>query len=487
VVNVRALGAKGNGVHNDTDAFQRASRLVENAHGGTILIPPGDYLVGCQRRGLPGEPYWVGEPVIAIGGCRRPVVIRGAPGQARTRLFTAPRLRFGTFNPDTGEPEDGPPGGTAWVVSPYPAGIIDVQNNIRVMISNLELDGNLPNLEIGGVTDRMDGRQIAAHGIFASDVREVEIHDVYTHHNAADGLLAVFHGLTQQDLVTTPIVLERVRSEFNARAAFSWHGGIGLAATDCDFSHTGRGGLATPPACGLDIETTDVFPTSICRDGLFQDCRFVDNTGVGVISDGGDPRLPSVMDVQYMTFDRCQILTLTGQSAIWPKRPAFRFTNCGIHGWCTNAFSQPDPAVAAPDPRYPTTFQSCTFEDIPYNGHAPAFPGSAALIETGGLGVALDGCTITAHRLRALWANAPGMIARDSVITHAWAAAPIGAFQSLVWDMQLDMVEFREDLPAGSWYIAYGNTRTHNVRVSGPSVGWGPARLIGTIPDNLWN
>lgn len=49
VYNVRDYGARGDGSTNDTAAFQRVSRAVMDAGGGTISIPRGVYVVGRQR------------------------------------------------------------------------------------------------------------------------------------------------------------------------------------------------------------------------------------------------------------------------------------------------------------------------------------------------------------------------------------------------------------------------------------------------------
>jgi polygalacturonase len=50
VFNVRDFGAKGNGTTKDTRAFQKAFKHCA-AHGGTVLVPPGNYLIGSVRMG----------------------------------------------------------------------------------------------------------------------------------------------------------------------------------------------------------------------------------------------------------------------------------------------------------------------------------------------------------------------------------------------------------------------------------------------------
>jgi hypothetical protein len=45
VLNLRSYGARGDGRTNDTDAFVRAAADLNAAGRGTLLIPPGTYIV----------------------------------------------------------------------------------------------------------------------------------------------------------------------------------------------------------------------------------------------------------------------------------------------------------------------------------------------------------------------------------------------------------------------------------------------------------
>ncbi len=71
-INVRDLGAKGDGTTNDTTAFQKAAAAINAAGGGTIYIPPGNYVVGRQN---PAGGTYIGEHVLHIQDCPDPVLI----------------------------------------------------------------------------------------------------------------------------------------------------------------------------------------------------------------------------------------------------------------------------------------------------------------------------------------------------------------------------------------------------------------------------
>lgn len=62
-VNVRALGASGNGRSDDTSAFRQAIRNVGSS-GGIIFVPPGTYRVGALDS--PGNVSWVGVPGASV-------------------------------------------------------------------------------------------------------------------------------------------------------------------------------------------------------------------------------------------------------------------------------------------------------------------------------------------------------------------------------------------------------------------------------------
>jgi uncharacterized secreted repeat protein (TIGR03808 family) len=62
-LNVRALGAVGNGRSDDTRAFARAIRAARS-RGGIIFVPPGTYRVGELES--PGKVTWVGVPGASV-------------------------------------------------------------------------------------------------------------------------------------------------------------------------------------------------------------------------------------------------------------------------------------------------------------------------------------------------------------------------------------------------------------------------------------
>lgn len=342
------FGAKGDGTTNDTLAFNRLAREINARGGGPVAFRPCTYLVGLQNDAVPPYAY-APVPILQLSGCRRPVTIRGN-GAA---LKCAPGLRYGTFDPHTGERFDHPmpftkPGYTA---TPYDY-MISVRNCAgAVTISDVELDGSVESLVIGGPWGDT-GFQIAAVGLFLADNTGGEtITNVRSHHHAQDGMM--LRGPTRQ-ATDTRSILTRVRCEFNGRQGCSLIGGTGYTFRNCRFAETAMVQVQSAPAAGFDIEQEG----NPIRDVRFLRCEFSGNAGVGLVADSGDSA-----DVSFVA---CRFVG-TANWAVWPHKPRFRFVDCIFVGPVVNCWSDRDPARA-------TQFVGCTFADtvtLPLRGKPP--------------------------------------------------------------------------------------------------------------------
>jgi hypothetical protein len=338
-----AFGAAGDGVTNDTAAFARLGAAVTAAGGGTIELRKTTYIVGEQKPVLQrgGRSSFAESKILELRGCRSPLTIRGNGA----RLRCAPGLRYGTFDPLTGEATHHPmPFLGGGIASPYSFMILIEGCTGSVEVAELELDGALPRLRIGGeYGDR--GRQIPACGLGLVNNRGPEtIRDVHAHHHGQDGLY--IDGVDADIVPAASRRVIRVSSQYNGRQGCSVVGGRGYSFESCVFSHTGRSTVATSPGAGLDIEAEG---GKKIRNLEFADCRFEDNFGVGMVADSGDS--------EGAIFRRCTFVGTTAWSA-WPFKPRFRFERCTFVGALVRCFASPDPAKA-------TQFDGCTFLDDP--------------------------------------------------------------------------------------------------------------------------
>lgn len=330
-INVLDFGADPTGTTNSTSAFAAASAAIEAADGGKLVIPEGLYIVGEQTfAGQAGLGYaYSPSKIIDIRNCNNPVIIEGNGAV----LKIANGLRFGAFNPVTGLPIVTVP---PYTVADSQAAIGDVINifNCRSLaITDLELDGNINNQIIGGFWGDT-GRQLSARGVYDQQNDSVVVSNVYAHHHGLDGFETQRTATTSTTTVY-PHTYINCRSTYNGRQGMSWTGGNNLTLISCDFSHTGKNGVvSSSPAAGLDIEPEG----GIGANGTFINCRFYDNTGVGVLASSG-----SSSDCSFYS---CQMIGTTNWSG-WTQFPRYRFHDCTIVGAWVYPGGSSDPENAA--------------------------------------------------------------------------------------------------------------------------------------------
>lgn len=353
------FGAKGDGVTNDSRAFAMLGHAVTEAGGGTVALRKTTYIVGGQTPPTSPTALYYFSPVelMVFKGCTRPVTVHGNGA----RLKCADGLRYGVFDlqgrrVDKPMPYTGP-----GVASPYNAMIRVEKCSGGVEISDVELDGNLPGLVIGGPYGDT-GRQIPTVGIAFLDNSGPEIiRNVHAHHHAMDGLM--LDGVDTAAPRLPKRLIQGLTAEYNGRQGASIIGGRSYVFERCKFNHTGRSVIESAPAAGVDIEAENGKKN---RDHSFTDCEFIDNVGCGMVADSGDS--------EGGTFTRCTFVGTTAWS-IWPFKPNFRFNNCRIVGAVVNAWGDKDPARAA-------QFTDCLFLDDPalapggriYYGGKPSGP-----------------------------------------------------------------------------------------------------------------
>ena len=393
------FGAVGDGRTNDTDAFAAMAAFVTAHGGGDIALRKTTYLVGRDERPVT-EPL----PIMHFRGCERSLTISGNGA----RLRCAPSLLFGAFDPVTGNPSDRPAPNyrLSERSSPYSAMILAEECAGQVDIDDLELDGRLAELRIGGHYGG-PGWQIPAIGIHLLNNRGVErLSDIHAHHHALDGILV--DGVDGRSAAST---LRGVRSEYNGRQGCSVTGGWNYRFEDCSFGHNGKGGLLSPPGAGVDIEAEG---GKKVRNLQFSGCRFADNAGVGLVAEVGDS--------EGATFDNCTFVGTTSWAA-WPNRPAFRFRDCLFVGPIVHAFGDADPTRAC-------QFSRCRFRDDPaLAGGDPVCAGPVVSLDRT-LNVLFDHCDFTmTHRGLLPWVT-PDTIFADCTMSQRdpGLAYPRGTF-----------------------------------------------------------
>ncbi|MGI4885288.1 MAG: right-handed parallel beta-helix repeat-containing protein [Janthinobacterium lividum] len=359
------FGALGDGKTNDQAAFAKAAAFFNQraqtpagAGAAVLTVPKGVYLVG-QQDAAGNTP-----DVLRLVNCRN-LTIAGADS-ATTEIRYAAGLRYGAFDPKTQRPYEAPAG--MFTDPNYAARggtCLVLQGCDNVAVSGLNLNGNSPKLLIGGHWGDT-GIQLPADGIFISDSRRVSLRRLALHHFGRDGIQVLNHLAKRlDDPQREDIVLENSTCTYNGRQGLSVTGVNGLRAVNCNFSHTGRAvvaatgkALMSSPSAGVDLEPEGGFVANV----RFDNCRFVDNAGVGIVSDRGNDSQPNA--TKNVVVASSLVWGPTNWSA-WVTQPGFLFTDCHIYG----AFVHGCKATTAAEA---TRFVGCTFEDRPYHGQ-PAY------------------------------------------------------------------------------------------------------------------
>lgn len=331
------FGAVGDGVTNDTDAFARMSAAVSASGGGTVTLRATTYLVGEQGPDPTGYYAYLPATIMKFDGCTKALTIQGNGAVLRC----ADGLRYGTFDPATGQPTKNPMPytGSGQLASPYRAMILIQNCTGTVSMKSIELDGNLGGLSIGGPYGDT-GWQIPAIGLqLLNNTGGEYIVGVYSHHHGQDGLY-----FDTSPTRTASTQVSECTSDYNGRQGCSIVGGCNYSFTNCRFSNTGRAVLMSAPAAGLDIES-EVNPI---RNLSFSSCLFSNNSGAGMVADSGDS--------DGASFSNCKFIGTDTWSA-WPNKPHFQFADCTFVGSICNAFSD------ATDATRSAQFLRCSFVD----------------------------------------------------------------------------------------------------------------------------
>jgi hypothetical protein len=338
VLSPEMFGAAGDGLTNDSAAFAALSARINAVKGGTVVLGRDKtYVVGRQRPG--GIRAFLPSPILELARLTRPLAIRGNGA----RLIAASELRYGSFDRLTGKALHAPLPNLdeSSIAAPY-AAMISVRGcTAPLMIRDVELDGNVRNLVIGGKWGDA-GWQVPGSGLYLLDnVAQETVENVFSHHQPLDG--CIISGPSDRRAGSR---IARLRCEFNGRQGLSFTGGRNYDFVDCAFAQTGASVLSSAPGAGVDLEAED---NKTIRHLSFTKCRFADNAGSGLGADGGD--------IAEVHFADCEFVGSRNWSA-WPRKPRFRFERCSFAGAVVHAYPSDDPSLAC-------HFLDCLFSDDP--------------------------------------------------------------------------------------------------------------------------
>ena len=224
-IDVRRHGALGDGVHDDTTAFQHAIDALPD-DGGTIVVPAGSYRIDPLR-----------------------------PVRLRSRMH----LQLAADASLLAKPNNAARAYVLWLR----------------LVDDVEVSGG----RIVGERGRHLGTAGEwGHGIQIVGASRVTVRDLRISDCWGDGICIGaknVHGGPR--VLSTDVVIDRVVSTGNRRQGLSIGGSRRVRVSHCEFSHT----AGTAPQCGIDIEPDKPDATTDVR---IEHCRIHHNAAHGVLA-----------------------------------------------------------------------------------------------------------------------------------------------------------------------------------------------------------
>lgn len=224
-INVRNRGAIGNGVHDDTAAFQNAIDALPSG-GGTVFVPVGTYLI---------------DPTVKV--------------RLRSRMHL--RLASGAVLKAKANSAD-----RTYLLFLH-------------QISDVEISGG----EILGERDRHIGTTGEwGHGIMVRGASRVTIRDILIHKCWGDGIsiAATTNHSADPGIPSVDVAISNIACIDNRRQGLSLGYARNVRIYDSEFSYTS----GTTPGCGIDIESDFDHPNA--SNTHIENCVFRHNQGNGI-------------------------------------------------------------------------------------------------------------------------------------------------------------------------------------------------------------
>ena len=222
VRSVKDYGAKGDGVTDDTAAFNRAIASLPSS-GGTVTVPAGTYLIDPWRNGAWGVNL---RSYMLLSMDSNAILKSKTTNQKRTRMINVPS------------------GAT------------------QVEVAGGQLQGDrATHIYASGSTDEWN------MGIQIGGATHVTIRDLWVGNFTGDGVCTGGG--------TTDLVIANIVSTNNRRQGLSITHAYSVKVLDSEFSYTN----GTAPQHGIDVEPDSPYT---CTDVLIQNCNLHHNAGVGI-------------------------------------------------------------------------------------------------------------------------------------------------------------------------------------------------------------
>ncbi|MEO8088519.1 MAG: hypothetical protein ABI763_16995, partial [Bacteroidota bacterium] len=397
--NLPNFGADPTGSSSSECAFEAANNYINawvnsglnNGDIFTLYFPPGTYIVGRQTlwgetavtpvTGVPMTNYkWFakGHDIFLLNGINgiysnqiNPLVFEGIPDQngILPKIKYADCLSYGAFVPNGYYHSGYRYLMVASAVVPCQEAFIgclfNISNSKYVTINNLELDGNLPNLALGGATVSGAGNNEQHYGILITGTntynpltfgsRDITLNNVNVHHFGYAGIEIAPHNW--QPIVN--LILKDCKFNSNGCCGFAWEAGGGIRADNCRFNSNAIETITTIQACGMDIESGGVEKS---HNGIFTNCEFKYNYLNGVTNSEVPPTNERDFTFKHCTFVGSEFSPGIPHTKFQAGNPIF-LTTPGCHFDCCDFYGTINYSYDSPTEVDKMIFNSCSFNE----------------------------------------------------------------------------------------------------------------------------
>jgi len=297
-------------------------------------------------------------------------------------------------------------------------------------IRNLDLNGNIDNLTIGGyfATDQA-GINLPNGGIRIDGCESIEIENCSANYFGQDGLLIRDDGFGRSPS-NMDIRILNSQFNYNCRDGFHWNGGSTIFAKSCEFNYNGFGPWGgTRNQGGIEMEVDGPTANADIRNGQFIDCDIKFNKGQSLISSGG---VLYPWKFENFLFKRCTIVSEADGYSTLIDNPNMTFQCCKIVGQVGTAYDAYGRSLSE---NLHTKFLSCEFNEEyfdPVTNSMKAFTKNAGNCSNGTIGIAMkmvylqqkslvlfNGCKFNAARFNN-WARLYGIIGNDITVKNCY-------------------------------------------------------------------
>lgn len=284
-INIKNLGAKGDGISNDHPYFQKAKELINHHGGGELIIPPGVYYfedfvntssqTDCDTENREKNIDFWDCSYIKITGYNATIKMNG--------MFTR-------------DPHWSASEGKYWYsgVNALRLGFINCEN---IVIEGIEINGGVNDTTRGIYIDS-NGKEIPiaeyhGYGIYIKNLKRedggkplqyLDIQNIFVHHCSTDGL-----GLNIENVeghIHGRISIRNSVFDKNARVGMHIGTGHHILVDNCKFTNSGyqeydNGYGVHAPGAGVDLESYGVLENgeNPIKKIRFTGCEFRNNYG----------------------------------------------------------------------------------------------------------------------------------------------------------------------------------------------------------------